>query len=208
VFFAGPPPPPPPPQSASSPPPPIQQHEQQQQHHQHHQQKQLHGHHAAAKRLLHGLQPADYACNDHRCCAERRLIAACVAEARRRGLPPHKVPGYVRRRLGGGVAVVRLRCDGSPGCSAPCTLCARELARYDLKVCCRLDDGVVWCGRLTDPDAPPAKMTSGQRSGLKEWQGRPRVPQGDDVPAPSATRQQQCQRQRQQQQRRQQPQAG
>ena len=128
----------------------------------------------------------------------RSLIAACVAEARRRGLPPHKVPGYVRRRLGGGVAVVRLRCDGSPGCSAPCTLCARELARYDLKVCCRLDDGAVWCGRITDPDAPLAKMTSGQRSCLQEWQGRPRAQPGSATLPPTAERQQQRQRQRQQ----------
>ena len=107
-----------------------------------------------------------------------------MAEARRRGLPPHTVPGYVRRRLGGGVAVVRLRCDGSPGCSAPCTLCARELERYDLKVCCRLDDGAVWCGRLSDPGAPPAKLTSGQRSGLKEWQGRPQAQGRDAAPSP------------------------
>lgn len=120
-----------------------------------------------------------------------------MAEARRRGLPPHKVPGYVRRRLGGGIAVVRLRCDGSPGCSAPCTLCARELARYDLKVCCRLDDGAVWCGRLTDPDAPPAKMTSGQRSGLKEWQGRPRVAQEAGTPPSASARHRQQERQRQ-----------
>ena len=121
-----------------------------------------------------------------------------MAEARRRGLPPHKVPGYVRRRLGGGVAVVRLRCDGSPGCSAPCTLCVRELARYDLKVCCRLDSGAVWCGRVTDPDAPYAKMTSGQRSGLKEWQGRPRAQQGGTPPSPPKA-ERPPQRQRQQQ---------
>lgn len=97
------------------------------------------------------------------------LIASCVVDARRRGVAPHKVPAFVRRRLGGGITVVRLRSDGTPGCSAPCLLCARELARFDLKVCCRLDSGAVWCGRLSDPGAPPPKVTSGQRSWLAHW---------------------------------------
>jgi hypothetical protein len=90
-------------------------------------------------------------------------------EAKRRGVQPHKVPAYVRRRLGGGIAILRFRADGSPGCSAPCTLCARELLKFDLKVACLMEDGQVFIGRLTDPGAPPAKVTGGQRAWLTYW---------------------------------------
>ena len=98
-----------------------------------------------------------------------RLIENCVTEARRRGIQPHKVAAYVRRRLAGGICIVRMRSDGSPGCSIPCTLCAKELVKYDLKVCCRLASGEVFYGRLTDPDAPSAKVTGGQRNWLTWW---------------------------------------
>lgn len=108
-----------------------------------------------------------------RCC---RLISSCVLEARRRGVQPHKVATYVRRRLGGGVAILRFRADGTPGCSAPCTLCARELLKYDLKVACLMENGQVFCGRLTDPGAPPAKVTGGQRAWLTYWASCQRRP--------------------------------
>ena len=92
-----------------------------------------------------------------------------MAEARRRGVAGPPGPAFVRRRLGGGVAVLRLRSDGSAGCSAPCLLCARELARFGLKVCCRTDSGAVWRGHVDDPGAPPPKVTSGQRTWLAHW---------------------------------------
>ncbi|KAL4433928.1 hypothetical protein ABPG75_000369 [Micractinium tetrahymenae] len=137
--------------------------------------------------LLAGRPHVDWACNDHRVCAERRLIGNCVVEARRRGVPPHKVAGYVRRRLGGGVCIFRFRADGSPGCSAPCTLCAREIQRFDLKVCCLLEGGEVFCGRLSDPGAPPAKVTGGQRAWLRWWAackgGRPQGAPSSRLPA-------------------------
>ena len=63
-----------------------------------------------------------------------------------------------------------------PGCTAPCMLCAREIIKYDLKVCCLLDSGQVFCGRLSDPGAPPAKVTSGQRSWLTHWDACKRKP--------------------------------
>lgn len=121
-----------------------------------------------------------------------RLITNCVVEARRHGVRPHKVASYVRRRLGGGLCVVRYRSDGSPGCSAPCTLCAREILKYDLKVCCLLESGEIFCGRLTDPGAPPAKVTGGQRAWLRWWaccqagrpNGRPSQPRPDESPPP------------------------
>lgn len=154
-----------------------------------HQLLQHHHHHHAAEALLAGRPHVDWACNDHRVCAERRLIGNCVVEARRRGVPPHKVASYVRRRLGGGVCIFRFRADGSPGCSAPCTLCAREIQKYDLKVCCLLEGGEVFCGRLSDPGAPPAKVTGGQRAWLRWWAacrgGRPQGAPNSRVPAGS-----------------------
>lgn len=126
-------------------------------------------------------------------CASRppcRLIGNCVVEARRRGVPPHKVASYVRRRLGGGVCIFRFRADGSPGCSAPCTLCAREIQKYDLKVCCLLEGGEVFCGRLSDPGAPPAKVTGGQRAWLRWWAAcrgaRPQGAPNSHAPAASS----------------------
>ncbi|PSC73205.1 pleckstrin homology domain-containing family A member 8-like [Micractinium conductrix] len=148
-------------------------------------QQQVQNHHQNTERLPDSLQLAGWACNDHRCCAERRLIASCVVEARRRGVAPHKVVTYVRRRLGGGLCIFRFRSDGSPGCSAPCTLCAREILKFDLKVCCLLSNGEVFCGKLTDPGAPSSKITGGQRSWLRWWaccQGRrPDGTHGDSV---------------------------
>lgn len=139
-----------------------QQQEEKQQHH-------YLQHHQATERLLRGLQIADFAVNDHRSCAERKLIDTCVMEARKRGVRPHKVAAYVRRRLGGGVSILRFRSDGSPGCAAPCTLCTKELLKFDLKVNCLLESGEVFCGRLTDPGAPRAKVTTGQRNLLAHW---------------------------------------
>ncbi|KAL4855989.1 Importin beta-like SAD2 [Chlorella vulgaris] len=126
-------------------------------------------HDGACEHPADGFRRGEVACNDHRCCAERRLISTCVMEAKRRGVQPHKVAAYVRRRLGGGVAILRFRADGSRGCSAPCTLCARELLKYDLKVACLLENGEVFRGRLTDPGAPPSKVTGGQRAWLTYW---------------------------------------
>lgn len=56
-----------------------------------------------------------------------------------------------------------------PPCSFPCTLCARELARFDLQVHCTLPDGGWFEGRVTDPDAPAPTLTSGQLRQLNLW---------------------------------------
>jgi hypothetical protein len=84
-------------------------------------------------------------------------------------VPPHSVVTWVRRKLGGSIAVFRRRADGSLGCAAPCLLCARELQRFDLKVCCSLAPGEWFVGRLTDAEAPPPGLTSGQRRQFATW---------------------------------------
>jgi hypothetical protein len=53
--------------------------------------------------------------------------------------------------------------DGSLGVSVPCVVCRETLAQFDLRVTCMVAPGQWYCGRLTDPDAPPAKATSAQR---------------------------------------------
>ena len=94
---------------------------------------------------------------------ERRLLAAWVAKARRRGVGSHAVVTWVRRKVGAHVTVFRTLADGSLGCAAPCLLCQRELLRFDLRVHCSLAPAVWWSGRLTDASAPPGKLTARQR---------------------------------------------
>lgn len=68
--------------------------------------------------------------------------------------------------------------------SFPCTLCARELARFDLQVHCTLPDGGWFHGRVTDPDAPTPVLTSGQLRQLNLW--RPAPPVEPPAPPPAA----------------------
>ncbi len=68
-----------------------------------------------------------------------RLLEAWVADARRHGVPAPRVVSWVRRKFGAHMTVYRCRKDGSLGCSTPCLLCSRELARFDIKVHCSLD---------------------------------------------------------------------
>lgn len=97
----------------------------------------------------------------------RRLLDSWVADARRHGVPGSRVVSWVRRKLGGDITVYRCRQDGSLGRATPCLLCSRELARFDLRVHCPLDDGAWFCGRVTDCGAPEAVLTSGQRRMIK-----------------------------------------
>ncbi|KFM23210.1 hypothetical protein F751_3401 [Auxenochlorella protothecoides] len=103
----------------------------------------------------------------HRCCAERRLLEAWVADARRHGVPAARVVSWVRRKFGAHMTVYRCRKDGSLGCSTPCLLCSRELARFDIKVHCSLEGGAWYSGRVTDVGAPAPILTSGQRRMIK-----------------------------------------
>lgn len=133
--------------------------------------------------------------SNHRCCAERRLLASWVQHARRHGVPSHKVVPWVRRKLGPTVVVLRFRGDGSLGCSVPCVLCQRELTRFDLSVCCFVgQDGAdgepCWYrGRLTDEGAPTPVLTAGQRRTLNLDPGPRRTraqPAGTAADAPAS----------------------
>jgi hypothetical protein len=79
------------------------------------------------------------------------------------------VVNWVRRKIGPDIVVWRMLGNGELGCSTPCVLCARELARFDLRVHCLVANGAqedpsAWfSGRLTDAGAPTCKMTSRQK---------------------------------------------
>ncbi|KAK9868923.1 hypothetical protein WJX84_009457 [Apatococcus fuscideae] len=98
---------------------------------------------------------------------ERRLLEQWVQEARRHGVASHKVVSWVRRKIGPDIIVWRCRSDGSRGCATPCVLCHRQLCKFDLRVHCSLNSQQWFSGRLTDGDAPPPVLTSGQR---RQWQ--------------------------------------
>ncbi|KAF6252587.1 hypothetical protein COO60DRAFT_515869 [Scenedesmus sp. NREL 46B-D3] len=92
----------------------------------------------------------------------RNLLHAWVAKATRSGVPRHQVVHWVRRKAGASITVWRHLADGSLGVSVPCVVCKETLAQFDLRVTCMVAPGQWYCGRLTDPGAPPAKATSGQ----------------------------------------------
>ncbi|KAF8057634.1 TOP6B [Scenedesmus sp. PABB004] len=96
------------------------------------------------------------------CCAERNLLNAWIAKARRANVPRHQVVHWVRRKAGTEITVWRHLADGSLGCSVPCVVCKGVLALFDLRVTCLVGPGEWFSGRLTDKDAPRAKPTSRQ----------------------------------------------
>ena len=104
-----------------------------------------------------------WACrNNHRLCAERRLLYKCLEEARRHDVPSHNLVHWLHRKNKGVLTIMRWRTDGSWGCSVPCILCRRELIRYGFPVRCFTSDGHWFDGYMDDPDAPSSKPTKGQ----------------------------------------------
>jgi hypothetical protein len=106
--------------------------------------------------------------SNHRCCAERRWLDACVKEARKNGVAPHKTAAYIRRKFGSRISVFRFRHDGSFGCTVPCVWCQKELERFDITVSF-VDDSGRWCdGRVSDGTLPKPVLTAGQRRMLNK----------------------------------------
>lgn len=120
-----------------------------------------------------------------------------MRQARKAGVAPHKQIAWVRRKLGGDIAVWRCTTDGALGRAAPCLFCSRELQRYDIRVHCPTDACGGWfSGRLTDAGAPKPALTGGQQRVLRAqgWQlCTDAVP-----PQPASAQQQRGQRQQQQ----------
>ncbi len=69
----------------------------------------------------------------------------------------------MRRKAGPDMVVWRRLEDGSLGCATPCVLCRKELERFDMRVCCVLDGGLWFRGRMGEEDAPQSKPTLGQK---------------------------------------------
>ena len=93
----------------------------------------------------------------------RRLLESWVKDARRHGVEKHQIVTWVRRKLGGDVLVWRFTADGCLAVAIPCTLCSRELQRFDIRVHCSLGPDSWFSGRLNEAQAPPVGLTSGQR---------------------------------------------
>jgi hypothetical protein len=88
-------------------------------------------------------------------------------EARKHGQRPHQVARWIRRKAGTTVCIWRQLRDGSLGVSVPCICCRQLLTQLDLRVCCVVEGGKWWGGRLDSPEAPASKPTSGQRRVLR-----------------------------------------
>lgn len=109
--------------------------------------------------------------SNHRCCAERRLLDKVVREAMRHGVSRHSIVTWVRRKYGADVIVWRMLGNGSLGCSVPCVFCRREIVRFDLRVHVVIDNSLTWYhGFMTDNDAPPSKLTCGQKRNMHKSQ--------------------------------------
>jgi hypothetical protein len=102
-----------------------------------------------------------------RCCAERNLLNAWILKAQRQNVPRHQVVHWVRRKAGPELTVWRQLADGSLGRSVPCLICKEILEVFGLRVCCIVEPGRWFRGRLTDQGAPVAKLTSGQKQLLQ-----------------------------------------
>jgi len=90
-------------------------------------------------------------------------LSSWVQIARKHGQQPHKIVSWIRRKAGTDITVWRTLANGSFGCAAPCIFCQSELRRFDLRVHCSLSNEQWFSGRLTEPNAPAAKMTTQQR---------------------------------------------
>lgn len=98
-----------------------------------------------------------------------RLLQSYVHQARKAGVPSHKLVAWVRRKLGSNIAIWRRTVDGELGCAAPCLFCNRELQRFDLRVHCPTDAAGTWfSGRLNEPGAPRPQLTGGQQKVLRQ----------------------------------------
>lgn len=108
-----------------------------------------------------------------RCCAERNLLNEWVTKARRQNVPKHQVVHWVRRKAGADLTVWRHLSDGTLAISVPCLRCKVFLDTFDIRVTCLVGPNEWFSGRLSDEDAPVAKLTTGQRrqlpAGRAEW---------------------------------------
>jgi hypothetical protein len=98
-----------------------------------------------------------------------------MTEARKHGVPAHKTISWIRRKIGGHIAVVRFRSDGTEGCAVPCVFCQREIIKFDLQIHCSTGDGSWYSGKLSEAGAPTPVLTAGQRRMLKRDVPRPRA---------------------------------
>lgn len=111
-------------------------------------------------------QPVCLMAKDFVCCC--RLLDSWVHQAKRQGVPSHKIVTWIRRKIGTHISVIRYRSDGTMGCAVPCVFCQKELMRYDMRVHCVDSSGNWLDARLTDGNVPKPVLTAGQRRMLNK----------------------------------------
>jgi len=102
-----------------------------------------------------------------------RLLEEWTLQAKRHGVPSHKIVSWIRRKIGTHIAIIRYRSDGTLGCAVPCIFCQKELLKYDMHIHCPTASGGWFSGRLTDENAPKPVLTAGQRRMFKRDIKRP-----------------------------------
>lgn len=101
-------------------------------------------------------------CNNHRNCAEQRLLVSAIRDAVRHGVAPYATISWIRRKYGKSLYVWRYsNTETGYGISVPCVMCRQKLLPYDFDIHCVLSDGS-W--NISKLDNLHSKPTSTQRS--------------------------------------------
>lgn len=105
--------------------------------------------------------------SDNRCCAERNMIDHYVVNARKNGVPSHRLISHVRKKIGNNINILRMDSTAEPRCSFPCIFCRKVLEKFDITVTCIDKNGSVFVGKMTDDNIQDSSFTSGQKRCMK-----------------------------------------
>ena len=95
--------------------------------------------------------------NSYESCAERNLIQIIEREARVKGVKPHAVDAYIKRKYGTFV-VKRFRDNGELTTSLPCCWCRKEMERRGIRWVAQVGNCIV-----NNENAPCSRNTKGQK---------------------------------------------
>ena len=101
--------------------------------------------------------------NNHRCCAERRLLNLLEYEAKSHGYKGTKKKKWIHQQTNGFITIYRYKANGELGTSIPCLICAKSLKNYNLKVRCYIEGYGWFCDTMDCDHAPESKLTTAQR---------------------------------------------
>lgn len=102
--------------------------------------------------------------NNHRCCAERRLLSLLEHEAKNNGCKGSKIRNWIKKNTNGYIRIWRYTSDGNYGSAFPCSICRKTIEHYNLKVICTIGPDEWFTGYMTDENKSISKLTKGQMS--------------------------------------------